>query len=191
MLHRIKHKIKEHRAKRALKKAQKMEAKQRAFADPSAFDHSVLSWTAPEYIKHEKGLFWKVCAVAFIAIMAAFGFMQDAWTFSMAIIAFAVTYFLVHLEHPRKVEVKLSHIGIKVGNRMYGYGKIKAFWIIYQPPQVKTLNIRVSGGVLTDIDIQLDGQNPAVVREFLLSKIPEMEGKTESFSDAILRLLKI
>jgi hypothetical protein len=191
MIHRIKTKIREHRARRALKKAQKREAKQRVHDEPSAFDHAVISWTAQEYIKHEKGLFWKVCAVIFIAVFAAFGFMEDAWTFSLAIIVFGVTYFIVHLEHPKHVEVKISATGIKFGNRKYSYGKIKAFWIIYNPPHIKTLNIRVHGEFLTDISIQLDDQNPAVIREYLLSKIPEMEGKSESLGDAILRLLKI
>jgi len=191
MIHKIKNKIKEHRARRALKKAQKREARQRVHEDPSAFDHAVISWTAPEYISHEKGLLWKVCAVTFLAVFAAFGFMENAWTFSAAIIVFGITYFIVHLEHPKRVEVKISPTGIKFGNRKYSYGQIKAFWIIYNPPHIKTLNIRVHGEILTDIAIQLDGQNPAVVREYLLSKIPEMEGKNESLSDAIFRLLKI
>lgn len=191
VIHKIKTKIREHRARRALKKAQKREARHRIHNEPSAFDHAVISWTAPEYIKHEKSLFWKVCAVTFVAVFAAFGLMENAWTFSLAIIVFGVTYFIVHLEHPKRVEIKISPIGIKFGNRKYSYGKIKAFWIIYSPPHIKTLNIRVHGEFLTDISIQLDGQNPALVREYLLSKIPEMEGKTESLGDAILRLLKI
>lgn len=191
MIHKMKHKIHEYCAKNALKKARKKEGRQKPHFEPSAFDHAVISWVTPEYIKHEKGFFWKVAAITFLAVLAAFGLMENAWTFSLAIVAFGVTYFLINLEAPKNVEVKISETGIKFGNRKYSYGKIKAFWVIYQPPYVKTLNIRVHGEFLSDISIQLNGQNPAMVREFLLTKIPEMEGKAETLSDALFRLLKI
>ncbi|MFA6992501.1 MAG: hypothetical protein WC269_04465 [Candidatus Gracilibacteria bacterium] len=196
MLNKIKHKVKQHREKRALKKAQKREAHGRhgtelSHEHASAYDNAVIHWTAPEYIRHERGLLWKVAAATVISLLMVFAVMEDSLTFSLAIIAFAATYYLVHLEHPKRVEVKLSNIGIKVGKRMYSYGKIKAFWICYMPPHVKTLNIHVDGGLVNDITIQLDGQNPSDVREFLLTKIPELEGKSESLGDAILRILKI
>jgi len=109
----------------------------------------------------------------------------------LAIIVFTAVYSLIHLEHPRNVQVKISEIGVKVGLKKYSYGKIKAFWIIYEPPFVQTLNLRVEGDFIGEITIQLAGQDPAQVREYLISKIPEMEGKSESFSDILVRLFKI
>ena len=37
---------------------------------------------------------------------------------------------------------------------------------------------------------RLDGQSPSPVREFLFSKIPELEGQTEKISDIIFRLFR-
>lgn len=158
---------------------------------PSAFDNAVLSWVAPEAIRHERGRTWKIVMAALAIGLAVGGIVYDAWTFSVAIVAFVLVYYLVNLENPKDVEVKISDVGIKVGSRKYQYGLIKAFWIVYDPPHVKTLNIRVRNDISCDITIQLDGQSPGPVREFLLEKIPELEGQDEKLSDVLLRILKI
>ena len=158
---------------------------------PTAYDDAVLSWVAPETIKHERGVLWKVIMTITVLASVIGGFCYDSATFSIAIMAFVVAYYFAHLEHPKDVEVKISKIGIKVGARKYSYSRIKAFWIIYEPPYTKTLNIRVAEELITDITIQLDGQNPSQVREFLIEKIPELEGQREKLSDIFLRILKI
>ena len=63
--------------------------------------------------------------------------------------------------------------------------------MIYEPPFVQTLNLRVEGDFVGEITIQLAGQNPSEIREYLISKIPEMDGKSESLSDVFVRLFKI
>lgn len=158
---------------------------------PTAFDEAILSWVAPETIKHQRGKVWKVVMGALAAGFAVGGIVYGAWTFSLAIIAFVIVHYLVNLENPKDVEVKISDVGIKVGGRKYSYGIIKAFWIVYDPPLVKTLNIRVKNRMNCDITIQLDGQTPGPVRKVLLEKIPELEGQEEKLSDVILRVLKI
>lgn len=158
---------------------------------PSSFDNGQISWIAPERIQHNRGKLWMSFMVVSVVAAAVWGIFYNAWTFSIAIVAFAVVYALTHMDHPEEVEVTLSDIGIKVGGRKYAFSKIKAFWVIYEPPFTKTLNIRVDGDLALDIDIQLNEQDPAAVREFLISKIPELEGKQQSVIKMFLRLFKI
>ncbi|MBI5754105.1 hypothetical protein HZA40_03115 [Candidatus Peregrinibacteria bacterium] len=191
MFHKIKEKYHQHR----LKKAQKREERKRQIEliknAPSAYDDAKISWIAPETIIHERGPIWKIFMTIAVLAVIAWGIYSGAWTFSLAIGIFAVAYYIIHLEHPKAIEIKISDIGIKVGYRKYSYSQIKAFWIIYDPPYVQTLNIRVSGHIIDDITIQLYDQEPALIREFLMSKVPELEGQTEKLSDIFLRLFKI
>ncbi len=184
MLHKIKTKYQEHRLKRARQLEQIRNT-------PSAYDEAHISWIAYEAVYHQRGTIWKVVMGIVILLAIVGGIYYDAWTFSLAVAALAVTYSLVHLEHPRAVEIKISDIGIRVGYRKYSYSQIRAFWILYDPPYVQTMNIRVNGKVIDDITIQLGNQSPAEVRDFFMTKIPELEGQTEKLSDILLKLFKI
>ncbi|MBI2634073.1 hypothetical protein HYW82_00180 [Candidatus Peregrinibacteria bacterium] len=158
---------------------------------PSAYDHAILSWIAPEALRHERGRVWKIIMGIIMAGLITWSIYTKIWTFTVALIAVIATYSLVSLDHPKDVEIKISNIGIKVGARKYPYSRIRAFWLIYELPHVETLNIRVRGELAGDITIQLDGQNPSEVREILMEKIPELEGQNEKFSDILFRLLKL
>lgn len=158
---------------------------------PSSFDHEQISWIAPERIRYQRGKLWLTLSIVCVLAAAAWGFIYEAWTFSIAIIAFAIVYALTHMERPQDVKIVISDIGIKVGGRRYPYNKIKAFWLIYEPPHTKTLYIRVIGDLALDIPIELNDQNPAEIREFLISKVPELEGKEQSLSDMFLKIFKI
>lgn len=168
-------------------------AKEREYlaSQPSAFDNASISWTAPEHIKHHRGKIWKVIAGALLIAAIVTGIVHQAWTFSLAIGVFAVVYYLVNREPTKDVEISISDIGIKVGKRKYPFTRIKSFWIIYEPPYTKTLHVKVDGDLVVDISIQLNTQDPSVVREFLIEKIPEREGHNKSLTELFSRLLKI
>ncbi len=177
MIKKIKNKIKER------KEAEKN--------NPSAYDHHILSWHAPEHLHYNRGIVWKIIAVLFVAAAIILGYVYDDWTFSVAVMAFALVYYLFHREKPQIVNVKISDIGIKVGHRRYPFSKIKAFWIHYEPPYTNSLMIRVSNDLAVDIEIQLYDQNPSEVRELLLEKIPELEGEKESVLNLFSKLFKL
>lgn len=159
-------------------------------ASANAFDKAIILWTAPEFLRYRRGLIWKTAAFLLFACIMLFAFLQKAWSFGLVMLVSVAVYYLLQRERPRNLEVKISDIGIKVGQRQYPFTRIKGFWIIYEPP-FATLNISVSGDLAANISIQLAHQDPAVLRNFLLHKIPELEGKKESFLDLITKILKI
>lgn len=173
------------------KKLLKVQERESKSAELSAYENEIISWIAPEFLRYERGKIWKIVMIAAGISAITLGIINQAWTFSLAIIAFVSVYYILNREAPKEVKITISDVGIKIGERRYPYGKIKAFWIIYDPPYSTTLTIRVSGDLLLDITIQLNGQNPAQIREVLLSKIPEMEGKTEPMTDIVSRLFKL
>ncbi|MBP9838243.1 MAG: hypothetical protein KBC84_05975 [Proteobacteria bacterium] len=191
MLHKIKTKYQQHR----LKRAQKREVRKRQIDQIrntlSAYDDAQIYWNASEAVIHERGPTWKVIMGIIILASIIGGIYFDAWTFSLAVAALTIAYTVVHLQRPKAIDIKISDIGIKVGYRKYAYSQIRSFWLLYDPPYVATLNIRVNGQVIDDITIQLGNQSPAEVREFLMTKIPELEGQSEKLSDILLRLFKI
>ncbi|MFA6305828.1 MAG: hypothetical protein WC651_03840 [Candidatus Gracilibacteria bacterium] len=157
----------------------------------SSFDEAVLSWTAPEFIKYQRGIRWKVIVAIIATALVVFGYFYNAWTFSLAVIVFAVVYGLVNKKEPKEIKVIISEIGIKAGYRKYPYDMIKDFCLIYKPPYVSEMHIRVSNDLAHEIVIQLWGQNPSEVRNYLLKHVKEKAEHKEPLSDALLRLFKI
>jgi hypothetical protein len=184
VIKKIKNKIKT----RKIRKAQEREYLRTL---PSAFDHAALAWIAPEHHEHQRGKFWHVIMGGMLLAAVITAFVHNAWTFSLAILAAALAYYTAHREPHKQVEIKISEIGIKVGNRKYSFGKIRAFWIHYDPPITKTLNIKVDDDLAGEITIQLHNQNPAEVREFLIDKIPELSGRKEAIGDIFAKLFKL
>ena len=61
----------------------------------------------------------------------------------------------------------ITEDGLLVGNEFFPYEKIKNFYIIYQPPDVKMLYFDPKNILRPLIGIPLDDQNPSAIREIL------------------------
>lgn len=156
----------------------------------SEFDDAITSWNSPEYLAFKKGKIWKLVAILGVVVGAALGFWYGAWTFSLAILVFAVVYYIVHLEKPKFRKIIISKYGIKMGGKAYPYNRIKEFWIVHHPPFVKMLYFRVKGSLLEQ-KILLTTENSDLIRKYLKTKIIELEGKQEPFVDTLQRVLKL
>lgn len=194
-------------SKHELRKAQKQEQKSAKSAKKTynftpeipetpqqlaQYEKAIFAWTAPEYIQHPKSKTWYMIAaiIAVIAVVAA-SFVGD-FTMALAVVVFAAVYYYIHINHPPKeIQIKISRMGIKVGTMIFPFSSIQAFWIIYSPPHIATLNLRVKEHFFSDVIIQLHHEDPAPIREYLCGQVPEWEGKNERLGDMILRLLKL
>lgn len=158
---------------------------------PKGHDRLVLSWFTPEYIRHQKSAKWYLCAGLVTLAAIIWGLLSGNWSMVLAVIAFTLVYNYIDIKHPPKhIKIEISEFGIKVGHMFWDYAKIKAFWIIYEHG-LSTLNLRVTNHFFSDIAIQLGEQDPVEVRHYLVTQVPEWEGKTERLGDMILRRFRL
>lgn len=156
-----------------------------------AFDKALISFRAPEYIHHEKSALWFAIAGVIAILLVAYGLLTDGWTFSLAIIIFAGTYYLLHRHSPPTVEVKISKFGVKIGRHIFPYSRIKGFFLLYDPPFTNKLYFRMVSRFHPDIFIQMEKTDPAKARHILLAYLPEFKGVGEPFSDTLVRLFRL
>jgi len=169
----------------------KMEKIQKTTNFNNDFNKSVISWEAPDYVAHQKGWQWFFIAGVFVVIFSVYAVITDNWTLLIALLVLSALYVWQHFQTPKTVSIIISKAGIKVGNKEFPYQSIRAFWVIYRPPYVKTLNLRFNAKLMSDISIHLEDQNPGDLREYLCSQIREIEGKEESFTDSLIRIFKL
>lgn len=151
----------------------------------------ILEWIAPEYVKHERGPAWMTIAALIAAALIAYAMLNQEWTMAIVFFVISVVYYIHNRQEPKDIKIGVSELGVHIGPRTYLFSHLRSFWIIYDPPFVKTLHIKFVKKHQADIVIQLHDQEPVPVRNLLLKHIPEMEGKEEAPMDAIIRALKL
>jgi hypothetical protein len=157
-----------------------------------AYLKAVFSWIAPEYLQHPKTARWWVYAGIVLLIAIIIEALTGSWTMILATVVFAGVYAYMHeFQPPRHTKIVLSDIGIKVGNQKIPYSGIESFWVLYEPPHTSTLNFRLRRQFFPDLVIELEDQDPASVREYLTSFVPELTNQKAKTTDLILRLLKL
>lgn len=152
---------------------------------------ALLEWTAPEFIKHTKGKVWFLVAGGLVAALVLYALWTGSITMAIAFIVLAGVYYISHHREPKNITIGLSDFGIKVGSRYIPYNQVKAFWIIYNPPFVKTLKLLSTDKILGEMNVQLGDQDPGSIRKIIIKHVPEFEGKEESFVDLVIRLTKL
>jgi hypothetical protein len=162
--------------------------------EPKIAEHRlkpIIFWEAVSVVHHEKSRLWYILAATFVLLAIIYFIFTDAASGAVAVIMLAGVYFLAINEKPRVIKVEINDLGIKVKDNFYAFSSIRFFWIIYNPPFTVTLNFATVGRIGRIITVQLGKQDPAEVRNFLRTQVPEVEGKSEGFFESVGKVLRI
>ena len=151
----------------------------------------ILQWKAPEYIIHQKGKTWFLIAGIITLLLVIYAIYTDSATMAIVFIVLAGVYYLTHNQIPKIIDISIAEMGVFIDKKFYPYNMINSFWIVYHPPFVHSLYLRLSGKTFTKLVIQLDAQDPVEVRRALAKEIPEVEGGSESISEMLIRMLRL
>jgi len=151
----------------------------------------LLEWQAPEFVRQAKNRNWYLVAGILTLCLVAYALYTGSATMAIVFIVLAGVYILTHNQEPKMVSVKITQMGIFVGSVFYPYNMISAFWIVYNPPVIRTLSLKVLGKTLSKVTIQLNEQSPVEVKALLLKEVPEMEGQQETMSEILIRLMRL
>jgi uncharacterized membrane protein YobD (UPF0266 family) len=151
----------------------------------------LLEWQTPEFVKHEKGRTWYMAAGIVTLCLVAYALFTGSATMAIVFIVLAGVYILAHNQEPKIVSVKVTQLGLFVGDVFYPYNMIQAYWLVYHPPMVQTLNLKLAGRAVAKVTIQLDRQNPVEVRTLLSKEVPEVEGQQETMTELLIRLFRL
>ena len=151
----------------------------------------LLEWQAANFISPKRSASWYIGFGIVGLILTAYALYDRSIltliTFSMIIVA----VFLLSRQSPRLLTYTITKTGIYVGNSLYPYNTIKTFWIVYNPPEVKTLNFETTAYVNSQVTLQLGNQDPLQVKNVLSKYLPEDLERDESVSEILARKLKI
>lgn len=151
-----------------------------------------LEWTYPEFTKHQRGIWWYIGSIGIGLTILTFSILNANYLLAIAVILIGFTLLNYHRHDPRPIPFQIRHKGIKVGGTFLPFSALQSFWIVYDPPHIKTLYFLRKARLRNEISIPLIEANPITVREHLESILPEdLTKETETPNDSLARILKI
>ncbi len=157
----------------------------------AAFEQALFHWQAPEYLRFQKGPLWYTVAGLIDAALIAYALTTGSLTMALVFLVLPLVYLSEHARKPKVVDVVISPYGINFGILRIPFSSVKRFYILHNPPYVDELHLLTMNRWHPEVAIPLNGTPPALLRQYLVTQIPEWEGKELSFLDILVRILRL
>lgn len=152
----------------------------------------VHQWSFKEYEKYVRGRRWYVVMALLAAALIIYAIVSGNYLFALIVILFGIILFLQDMQEPGKMDFAITDLGVVLGTKYYPYSDLDNFWIIYNPPEIKTLYFQTKSAIKHRLNIPLVDVNPIDVRDYLNQFLSEdLKQEEEPLSDRISRLFKI
>jgi hypothetical protein len=152
-----------------------------------------LLWEYSEADRYDRSGTWYFVMGSVALGLLLYSLASGNFLFALIVVMATLVVYLSST-HPKEesVVVAVTEEGINVGGAFYAYGEISHFWLIYEPPAVKSLYLDFKEPWKPRVVLDLDEQNPNEVREVLGAYIVEDLTKDEEpLVDVIGRALKL
>ncbi|PIY96812.1 MAG: hypothetical protein COY66_02690 [Candidatus Kerfeldbacteria bacterium CG_4_10_14_0_8_um_filter_42_10] len=153
---------------------------------------ALMEWKFSEYEEYERGTVWYIMAAAIALGFLFYAVFTNNFLFALIIIIASLIILFQVNRKPDKINFKITEQGVVIGSSFHSYRDINKFWIIYNPPNSKTLYLSYKATLRPDITIPLENKNPLKVRDLLLENLEEdLTKEDESTSEQIRKFLKL
>lgn len=149
-------------------------------------------WTIKEYEKHTRGKWWFLVMFILGLGLIVYGLVTQNFIFSLIIILFGIILYLQSHQDPVEVEFALTELGVALGGKFYPYKELDEFYIIYNPPHIKSLYIETKSIIRPRLRIPIGDQDPVDLRYTMQEYLDEnLEKEEEPLSDTFARNWKL
>lgn len=153
-------------------------------------DFRPLSWEALSAPAHERSKGWYIKGGVAIVILAAWGIISGAWTFSLVLLLIGGIYFLLRDHSPSPKRITIEARGVTFDGTFTPWTSLQSFWII-ETPQYRELHIRPRSLKDSHIVIQTGFTDLNILKKTLSTFLPEDLEHQEGFIDMIIRICKL
>jgi hypothetical protein len=148
-----------------------------------------VSWTASEYIAHNKGLSWFVLLgiVLFAAAALLYVLTKEIVTSVMVSVA-GITFGVFAARSPRVLEYTIDSRGVSIGQKLYPYTELKSFDVTEEGP-LPAILLEPLKRFLPPITVFYDQNEEQAILEVLGSYLPHQEKKPDAV-DKLMRHIR-
>ena len=146
-----------------------------------------LEWTALEREETDSGPTWYVVPGGIMALLFGLALYVQNYFFAIFVLIAFAALMLFHTQAPKKINFSISKEGVRAGNALYQFSRIKSFWIFERPGHPE-LSLETSQTLSPYVRFPLGDSDLRRVRETLLILLPEQQHQ-EFLLDEIMRII--
>lgn len=155
---------------------------------PQVADRVLFEWSAPSFIKNERGLGWYLLAALIVLGIIGYSAWQRDWfVIGIVIVVTGILFWYLHAIIPHDVTYKLTPMGIFIDERFSPFAEMHSFWLVYNE-KVKNLYLVFRKKYLPALVINVEKVDPLILKGYLLKKLPEQEDRGENLIDCFIRI---
>ncbi len=149
-------------------------------------------WEVSEYERHERSTRWYVIMMIIGVFFIGYALFTQNFLFALIIVLFAIILFLQAHQDAPIIGIKITDLGLVIHNRFYEYSELGKFYIIYNPPEVKTVFVETDSSLRPRLRLPLLDNDPNEIRFTLRQHLVEdTEIEEEPLSDRFARSWRI
>ena len=142
--------------------------------------------------KKQRWNLWYIIVLSIAIWLIIWWFLSKQYWMSFVIIILIWLMFYIENNSEDIVNVNITNSWIKIENNFYSFSSISSYTIIYENENAIILRLKISRKIwLQSIDINIDNTVAPDVKNILSNFLEENTKEELSFSDKIIRLLKI
>ncbi len=135
---------------------------------------------------------WYIIALSIVIWLVVWWFLTKQYVMSFLIILITWVYFFVENNSEEITSIYIQNLWINIWNSFYEYTKFQSFNVIYTWNEARFLRLILKNNVWVKfIDLSIDNNVASILKDILPNFITE-DDKTEiSFSDKLIKFLKL
>ncbi len=134
---------------------------------------------------------WYIIALSVIIWLVIWWFLTRQYVMSFLIILISWISFFIDNNTPDQVNVDINSLWIKINNSFYDYPKIHSYTIIYDWWSAVLLRIALKKRWMKFLDLNIDNNIAYDLKQILPNFINEDENQELSFTDKLIKFLKL
>lgn len=157
--------------------------------DNDAAGEQVVTWTASEYVAHEKSAGWYTGLLLAVALIGGLVFLITRDVVSVGVVVVAGLVFAVYANHqPRQLQYRLDERGIGVGDKQYSYSEFRSFSVMPEGAfqSIVFMPLKRFSPPLT---IYFSPDDETKIADLLVDKLPFEEMRRDAV-DSLLRRIR-
>lgn len=148
-----------------------------------------VSWTASEYIDHDRSASWYLILATGTVVLAGLVYLISSDFLGVAIILIlGILVGVFAHRQPAQVTYELNENGLKIGQKLYTYGVFKSFAIV-RDEALPSINLEPLKRFMPPITIYFAPQDEEQIISVLGARLPSHEQKADRI-DRLSRRLK-